>query len=42
MTSPKWPQNEGEMSFELFGKYFDKNFDKQNKRMKSKLRCDAR
>ena len=24
------PENEGEMSFELFRKYFDKTFDEQN------------
>lgn len=36
------PENEGEMSFELLCKYFDKRFNKQNKRMESKLHSDAR
>ena len=36
------PENEGEMSFELLHKYFDKKFDEQNKRMESKLHSDPR
>ena len=35
-------KNEGEMSFVLICKYFGKKIDKQNKRMESKLRSDAR
>ena len=36
------PESEVEMLFELFCKYFDKKFDEHNKRMESKLYCDAR
>ena len=36
------PESEVEMLFELFCKYFEKTFDEHNKRMESKLYCDAR
>ena len=35
------PESEVEMLFELFCKYFEKTFDEHNKRMESKLYCDA-
>ena len=36
------PENKGEMSFELLRNYFDKKFDKQNKRMEANLHSDVR
>ena len=36
------PENEGEMSFKLLRKCFDKKIDEQNKRIESKLYSDAR
>ena len=36
------PGNEGEMSFVLLRKYFDKKIDEENKRIESKFQSDAR
>ena len=36
------PENKREMSFKLLRKYFDKMFEKQNKKMESNLHSDAR
>ena len=36
------PKKEGEMSFELFCKYFGKKFDEHDNKMESKLHYDAK